>query len=174
MTGISLVFLTAMLTVMAVNRTSADESNQMHAVYTSTRGHDIVLDSGSGALRLPRSKGGDLIDCSDSFQTCLTDNKGFAFSYFRKCDDDVANGHGKLRFNPHIISVLHQHVWMVFDEAPNYLFEYLIPKGLISIYVGATPSYDFREALHDPNFRVGDLGSLRYRASGPTYIGSCT
>jgi len=163
-----------MLAVLAVDSALADGGGQMHAVYTSASGHDIVLDSRKGALRLPRSKGDDLIDCSDSFQTCLTDNKGFAFSYFRKCDDDVANGHGNLRFSPHVISVLHQHVWMIFDEAPNYLFEYLIPKGLISIYVGPTASYDFRETVRDPNFRVGDLGSLRYRASGPAYIGSCT
>jgi hypothetical protein len=52
---------------------------------------------------------------------------------------------------------------MVFDASPKYLFHYAYDRGIVGIYMGPTASYDFRNVLHDQNFRIGDLEPMEYR-----------
>ena len=133
------------------------------ATFGAANGDVIELNTRTGTLVTPRSRSTDLQDCSDRFQVCLTDHHGFAFAYFRKCSDMAYGDVHRLSFRPKIVSVLHNNVWMVFDASPNYLFHYVDSKGIVSIYLGQTASYDFRSVLHDRNFRIGDLEPMEYR-----------
>lgn len=84
----------------------------------------------------------------------MTDNNGFAFAYFRKCNDAGSGDYKSLRFPPKVVSALdNSDVWMVFDAAPKYLFHYAYSKGIVGIYLGPTDSFDFRSVLHDRNFK---------------------
>jgi len=106
---------------------------------------------------------------------CLTDNHGFAFAYFRRCNDAAYGDYKHLRFPPKIVSVLHNtDVWMVFDAAPKYLFHYANSKGIVGIYLGPTPSYDFRSVLHDRNFKVSSLDAVEYRITGSDTVAACS
>lgn len=146
----------------------------IHAIFTASDGKVIEVDTRTGTFRTPRSRGALLHDCSDNFQTCLTDHHGFAFAYFRKCNDAVSEGYKRLRFHPRIVSVLHGNLWLVFDAAPKYMFHYDDSKGIVGIYIGPTPSFDFRSVLHDRNFRVASLDAMEYRISGSDAVAACS
>jgi hypothetical protein len=106
---------------------------------------------------------------------CLTDHRGFAFAYFRKCSDAGSGDYNRLRFPPKVVSVLHNtDVWMVFDASPNYLFHYAYSKGLVGIYLGPTASFDFRTILHDRNFQLSGLDAMEYRITGPDTVAGCS
>lgn len=134
----------------------------------------IELDTKSGTLVTPRSRSGALQDCSDKFQACLTDHHGFAFAYFRKCNDAGLGDYKRLRFRPKIVSVLHGNIWMVFDTAPKYLFHYTDSKGIIGIYLGPTASFDFRSVLHDRNFKLSSLDATEYHITGSETVAACS
>jgi hypothetical protein len=72
-------------------------------------------------------------------------------------------GFDRLKFPPKIVSALENNTWMVYEASPNYMFHYIEPKGLVGIYIGATPSFDFRSVLHDPDFEVSSLDAVEYR-----------
>lgn len=152
---------------------AAASSNPLHATFRSPAGDDITVDTTPGAFRAPRAKGTTLTDCSDDFQTCFTDGHGFAFSYYKKCDANLQDD-SMLKFKPKVLGALHNYVWLVFDESPNYVFEYVDQRGLVGIFIGPTAKYDFRDAFRDRNFRIGDLEVYEYRGIGPKYIGGCT
>jgi hypothetical protein len=134
------------------------------ATFKSSNGDIIELDTKAGLLVTPRSRNTLLKDCSGKSQVCLSDGHGFAFAYFRKCSDAGNGDYKNLRFRPRIVSVLHDSdVWMVFDASPKYLFHYAYGKGIVGIYVGPTASYDFRNVLHNQQFRLGDLEAVEYR-----------
>jgi hypothetical protein len=156
-----------------VSGMAAASSDPMHATFRSPSGDDIIVDTTPGAFRAPRAKETTLTDCSDEFQTCFTDGHGFAFSYYRKCDANLQN-ESMLKFKPKILSVLHSYVWLVFDESPNYVFEYVDQRGLVGIFIGPTRDYDFRDAFRDRNFRIGDMEGFEYRAVDSRHIGKCT
>jgi hypothetical protein len=106
---------------------------------------------------------------------CLTDHHGFAFAYFRKCNDPGLRDYTQLRFPPKVVSVLHNnHVWLVFDAAPNYLFHYADSEGIVGIYIGSTPSYDFRSVLRERNFNVFSLDKTEYRIRGSDTVAACS
>jgi hypothetical protein len=46
---------------------------------------------------------------------------------------------------------------------PNTCFHYAYGSGIVGIYVGPTASYDFRNVLHNQQFRLGDLEAVEYR-----------
>lgn len=163
------------LLVAAVGQTASCGSAGAHAVFKAPDGKVIVLDTRTGTLRTPQSQDTALQNCSDKLQTCLTNNHGFAFAYFRNCNDV---DYKKLRFPPKIVSVLDNatwDTWMVFDASPNYMFHYAGTKGIVGIYVGPTPSFDFRSLLHDRNLRLDKFDAMEYRITpGSDTIAACT
>ena len=171
----SITMLLATLVAAVTAQTALCESARMHVVFTGPSGGVIVLDARTGLLRTPYSQGVVLQDCSDAFQFCLTDHQGFSFAYFRRCSSaGYDGGNSRLRFHPKILSVLHGNLWLVFDDAPKYMFHYVDSKGLVGIYVGSTPSFDFRNKFHDRNFRMSDLDAMEYRISGSDGIAACS
>lgn len=167
------LFLLAALFFALMIGTAVCKSMAVHAIFKAKNGSVIEWNMRSGAFRTPYSDDTTIHDCSDVFQSCLTDHHGFAFSYFRACNDADADNYKSLRFSPKIISALNNDLWMVFDASPNYIFHYVIPKGIVGIYVGRTSSYDFRSIFHDRTFRLDKLDAREYRISGSAGIAGC-
>jgi hypothetical protein len=148
---------------------------RVKAAFVRSDGSSIVLNTWNGTLVTPRSRSTGLQDCGDTTQVCLTDHRGFAFAYFRKCDDATAEGYRSLRFSPKVVTAVHNRdMWMVFDAAPRYLFHYAYSKGIVGIYLAPTPSFDFRSVLRDRNFQVEKLDSAEYRITGSQDVAACT
>ena len=148
---------------------------RVRAAFVRSDGSSIVLNTFIGTLLTPRSRSTALEDCGDTTQVCLTDHHGFAFAYFRKCDDATAEEYRNLRFSPKVVTAVHNSdMWMVFDAAPRYLFHYAYSKGIVGIYLGPTPSFDFRTVLRDKNFQVEKLDSAEYRITGSQNVAACT
>jgi len=165
--------LLCMSTIAGAQHESSDQSG-FHATFAASNGDSIKLDSRTGTLDAPRKRGAQLQDCSNKSQVCLTDNHGFAFAYFRECNDAGFGNYKSLRFPPKVVSVLHNtDVWLVFDASPNYLFHYAYSKGIVGIYVGATASFDFRSIFHDRNFNIFSLDATEYRITGPDTVAAC-
>jgi hypothetical protein len=165
-------FLLCMSAILGAQQVSSDHPG-VHARFAASNGAVIELDTRTGTLDAPRSRGTRLEDCSDKSQVCITDHHGFAFSYFRKCNDAGFGNYKSLRFPPKVASVLHNdHVWLVFDASPNYLFHYSYSKGIVGIYVGPTASYDFRHVFHDR--KVDWTGFDEYRTTGPDIVAACS
>lgn len=162
--------------VFAVSLTAANAQAESanpgddHVVFRAKNGAVIVWDRGAGTLSTPHAPSARLSDCSDEFQTCLTDHHGFVFAWFQNCNDADFR---TLKFRPRIVSVLHNHLWMVFDAAPNYLFHYAIPKGIVGIYVGPTSSFDFRSLFRARNLRLDKFDAMEYRVMGSGAIAMC-
>lgn len=163
--------LLATLLSVASAQAGSCGSGTTHAVFTAPSGAVITLDMRSGTIRTPHSQSDRLQDCSDKFQTCLTNHHGFAFAYFRNCNDV---DYKKLKFHPKIVSALHNNLWMVFDAAPNYMFHYVIPKGIVGIYVGPTPSFDFRSLFREKNLKLNKLDGMEYRVTGSGSVAACS
>ncbi len=159
-----LILLITLLLTAAAQQLSSKEPGY-HAIFKGSYGDVIELDTRTGTLNTPRTRSTDLQDCSDKFQVCLTDHHGFAFAYFRKCNDAVFENYARLKFKPIILSVLHNNAWMIFDAAPNYLFHYVDSKGIVGIYIGPTASFDFRSVLRDHSFQLSSLGEFRIAGS---------
>ena len=160
------VLFIAFLTVATAKQSFSEPPSRarVKATFKSSDGRVIELDTQSGLLVSPRSRGTRLKDCSDKLQVCLTDNHGFAFAYFRRCSDAGSGDYKSLRFRPRIISVVHgSDLWMVFDASPGYLFHYAYDRGIVGIYIGPAASYDFRDALHSQSFRINDIATMEYR-----------
>jgi hypothetical protein len=170
-----LLVLLLMLLSATTAQSASSEPTGFHATFAASKGSVIELDTQTGVLRTPRAQGTRLHDCSDKTQVCLTDRHGFAFSYFRECNDAGSGDYKRLRFPPKIVSALHNSdVWMVFDAAPKYMFHYAYSKGIVGIYVGPTPSFDFRSVLHDRNFRLASLDAMEYRITGSETVAACS
>lgn len=166
------VFVLFVVLVAAVTaQTASCDSAGMHAIFKAPNGRIIALDTHTGTLRTPRFQGTALHDCSNRFQTCLTNHRGFAFAYFRNCNDV---DYKKLKFHPKIVSALHNNLWMVFDASPNYMFHYVIPKGIVGIYVGPTPSFDFRSLFRERNLQLDKLNGMEYRITGTESVAACS
>ena len=166
-----LILLVTLLSAAAAQRVSSNDAGY-HATFKGSYGDVIELDTRTGTLDTPRSRNTGLQDCSDKFQVCLTDNHGFAFAYFRKCNDAGFGDYTRLRFPPKVVSVLHNtDVWMVFDAAPNYLFRYAYSKGIVGIYVGPKASFDFRSVFDDRSFQLSSLAE--FRITGSDTVAAC-
>ena len=158
----------------AISQTALCDSAELHATFRASNGDVVEFDTRTKTLRAPGLLDTELRDCSDKFQTCLTDDHGFAFAYFRKCNDAEIGSYKRLRFPPRIVSALHEHLWMVFDAAPRYMFHYVIPEGIVGVYIGKTPSFDFRSVFHAPTFRLANLDAMEYRISGSGAVAPCS
>lgn len=156
--------------IAATVQAKISDPDDDHIVFRAKNGAVVVWDRRADTLRTPDSRIARLTDCSDEFQTCLTDHRGFAFAYFRNCNDVDDKG---LKFHPKIVSALHDDLWMIFDAAPNYMFHYRIPKGVIGIYVGPTSSFDFRLLFRDRNLRLDKFDAIEYRLTGSNTIAAC-
>jgi hypothetical protein len=168
----TLILLVTLLSAATGQSVSPDHAG-LHATFATSNGDVIKLNTRTGTFDTPRSRGTGLQDCSDKFQVCLTDHHGFAFSYFRKCNDAGFGDYTRLRFPPKVVSVLHNtDVWMVFDAAPNYLFHYAYSKGIVGIYLGPTASFDFRSVFHDRSFQLSSLAE--FRITGSDTVAACT
>ena len=166
-----LILLVTLLSAAAAQRESPKVAGY-HATFKGSYGVVIELNTQTGTLNTPRSRNTELKDCSDEFQVCLTDNHGFAFAYFRKCNDAAYGDYKRLRFVPKVVSVLHNtDVWLVFDAAPNYMFHYADSKGIVGIYVGPTASFDFRIAFHDRSFQSSTLAE--FSITGSDTVAAC-
>jgi len=168
-----LILLVTPLSAAVPQQVSSHDAGY-HATFVASNGDAIKLNTRTGTLDTPRTRGTGLQDCSDKLQVCLTDNHGFAFAYFRKCNDPGLWDYTRLRFVPKVVSALHNDVWMVFDAAPNYLFHYGYSKGIVGIYIGPTASYDFRSVLHERNFQLFSLDKMEYRISGSQTVAACS
>ncbi|WP_288381776.1 hypothetical protein [uncultured Massilia sp.] len=158
-----LIFIVA-ATLMAAT------SAQAQVVFKDASGASIVWDQHAGSLRTPDARVIELVDCSDAFQICFTDRRGFAFAYFRHCGDVDTR---RLRFHPKFVGALHNDVWLVFDAAPNYMFRYRSPEGIIGMYGGRTPPSDFRRLLRSRDPRQGQLDAAEYRRTGAGTLAAC-
>lgn len=146
-----------------------------HAAFAASNGNVIELNTRIGSLVLPGSRSTRLQDCSDKFQVCLTEHHGFAFAYFRKCNDARSGDYKRLRFPPKVVSALHNSdVWMVFDAAPKYLFHYAYSKGIVGIYLGPTASFDFFNVFHDRNFQLDSLDVMEYHITASGTGAACS
>jgi hypothetical protein len=142
--------------------------------FKASNGQEIVVDTAAGRLITPHSSPTELYDCGDRFEVCLSDNRAFAFSYFRNCDDFAPmENYKRLRFQPKIISVVHGNLWMVFDASPNFMFHYVERAGLIGIYVGQSPSFDFRTLLRKRDLKISDYDALEYGIVPPATMAVC-
>lgn len=171
--GLRMLILLVALLSAATAQSKWSEHAGFQAKFEASNGSVIKLDTRTGTLDTPRSRGTGLEDCSDKFQVCLTDHHGFAFAYFRKCKDAAYGDEKRLRFRPKLVSVLHNNLWMVFDAAPNYLFHYSYSKGIVGIYLGPTASFDFRSVLHDRSFKLASLDATEYRITGSDTVAAC-
>ena len=154
---------------------SSSDHAEFHGKFEMPNGDVIELDTRTGTLNTPRSRGTGLLNCGDNFQVCLTDHHGFAFAYFRKCDDAASHGYGHLRFSPKVVTVVHNSdMWMVFDASPKFLFHYAYSKGIVGIFMGPTPTFNFRSVLHNRNFQVNSLDAMEYRNAGPEIVAACS
>lgn len=169
-----LALLVTLLPAAVAQSVSTDQAG-FRATFAASNGDVIGLDTRTGTLNTPRSRSTGLRDCSDKFQVCLSDDHGFAFAYFRKCDDPALPNYKSLKFPPKVVSVLHNdHVWLVFDASPNYLFHYSYLKGIVGIYLGPTADFDFRSVLRDRNFQLADLDSMEFRITGSGTVAACS
>lgn len=168
-----LILLLTLLSAATAQSVSSDHAG-LQATFAASNRDVIELNTRAGTLVTPRARGTGLQDCSDGFQVCLTDHHGFAFAYFRKCNDAAFGDYKRLRFRPRIRSVLHNDMWVVFDAAPNYMFHYANCKGIVRIYLGPTPSFDFRSVLHNRNFNVASLDALEYRITSSDTVAACS
>lgn len=168
-----LVLLLTLVSIASAQSVSSGHT-EFHATFKASNGKVITLDTRTGTLVTPRSRGTGLQDCSDKFQACLTDHHGFAFAYFRKCNDAAFGDYKRLRFRPKLVSVLHGNLWMVFDAAPNYMFHYTDSKGIVGIYLGPTVSFDFRSLLHDRNLHLDKFDALEYRITSSDTVAACS
>ena len=150
--------------------TSAD-SGGIHAVFKASDGDTIELDTRTGAFRAPRSQGAKLEECSDAFQTCVTDTRDCLFHTSEVAK--IFRTGVRLRFPQQIVSVVHNHVWTVSDAAAYYLFHSVIDQGVVGISVGPTPSFDFRDVFRNPKFRPSGFEALEYRIVGSDGILAC-
>lgn len=163
------ILLLALLSAATGQSVSSD-----HVVFTASNGSQIELDTRAGTFDTPRSRGTRLQDCSDKTQVCLTDHHGFAFAYFRKCNDAGFGNYKGLRFPPKVVSALdNTDLWIVFDASPNYLFHYAYSKGIVGIYLGPTASFDFRSVLNDKNFQLSNLDASEFRKSTSGAVAGC-
>jgi hypothetical protein len=139
--------------------------------FRASNGQVIQLNA---ELVMPGSKAVPIQDCGDQSQFCLTDGQGFAFSYFRNCADvGLSRNYDRLKFPPKIVSALHGDIWMVFDASPHFMFHYVEPTGLVGIYVGEAPTFDFRSLLKERALKMSDYGGLEYRIVPPGAIAAC-
>jgi len=169
-----LILLVALFSAAPAQSRSPDGAG-LKAIFRASNGNVISLNLRTGILVTPRSRSTRLKDCSDKDQVCLTDNDGFAFAYFRKCNDAGSGDYKALRFPPKVVSVLDNNdVWMVFDAAPNYLFHFAYSKGIVGIYLGPTDSFDFRSLLHEKNFPLASLDALEHRKTSPGTLAGCS
>jgi len=168
-----LILLVTLLSPATAQSVSSDHG-AFQATFAASNGDLVKLDTRTGTLDTPRSRSTGLQDCSNKVQVCLTDHHGFAFAYFRKCDDAGSGDYKRLRFRPKVVSVLHNSdIWMVFDAAPRYLFHYAYSKGIVGIFLGPTPSFDFRSVLHDRNFKLASLDAMEYRIKSSDTVAAC-
>ncbi len=165
----TLILLGALLSAASAQPGSSEHAG-FQATFKATNEHVIELNTRTGTLVTPFSRGTVLQDCSDKFQVCLTDHHGFAFAYFRKCKDALYGDFKRLRFRPKFVSVLHNNVWMVFDAGPNYLFHYTYSKGIVGIYLGPTPSFDFRSV----HFRLDSFDAMEYHITASEPVAACS
>jgi hypothetical protein len=165
------IVLVTLLFAATAQQVSSDDT-AYHAIFKASNEDVIQLDTRTGTLDTPRSRGTGLQDCGDKLQVCLTDHHGFAFAYFRNCNDAGSGDYKRLRFPPNVVSVLHNSdVWLVFDAAPNYMFHYAYSKGIVGIYLGPTASFDFRSVFHDRSFRMSSLAE--FRVTGSDTVAAC-
>ena len=169
-----LILIVALISAAPAQSGSSDDAG-LKATFKASNGHLIDLDLRAGIFVTPRSRSNRLKDCSDKDQVCLTDDNGFAFAYFRKCNDAGSDDYKTLRFPPKVVSALHNSdVWMVFDAAPKYLFHYAYSKGIVGIYLGPTASFDFRSVLHDKNFQLANLDASEYLKTTSGAVAGCS
>jgi hypothetical protein len=174
MRGTQMLILLVTLLPAATTQSVSSEHAGIQATFAASDGRVIKLNTRTGTLETPRSQGTGLQDCGDQVQVCLTDHHGFAFAYFRKCNDAGLGDYKRLRFRPKVVSALHNSdVWMVFDAAPKYLFHYAYSKGIVGIYLGPTASFDFRSVLHDRNFQLASLDAMEYRITSSDTVAAC-
>jgi hypothetical protein len=169
-----LILLVTLVSAATAQSVSSDHAG-LQATFAASNGDVIKLDTRTGTFVTPRSRNTGLQDCSDKFQVCLTDHHGFAFAYFRKCNDAGSADYKRLRFRPKVVSALHNSdIWMVFDAAPKYLFHYAYSKGIVGIYFGPTASFDFRSVFHDRNFQLASLDAMEYRITDSDTAAACS
>ncbi len=169
-----LILLVTLISAATAQSPSSGHAG-LQATFAASNGHVIELNTRTGTLVTLRSRDTGLQDCSDKFQVCLTDHHGFAFAYFRKCNDAGSGDYKRLRFRPKVVSVLHSsEIWMVFDAAPHYLFHYAYSKGIVGIYLGPTASFGFRSVLRDRNFQLASLDTMEYRITTSNTVAACS
>ena len=169
----NLVLLT--VAALAVNLCIANENpGNARTKFTSSAGRIIEIDRPSNIISVPGRVARLVHDCSDDFQHCLTDGHGMSFSYFKKCvDSGSMSNYKRLRFRPRIVSVLHEHEWLIFDGAPRFMFHYVMGKGIVGIYFARKPGTDFRGLLKAKNFRVSSLDAEEYKIVSANTEAAC-
>lgn len=139
--------------------------DQDHVRFVSDDGGVIEFDFAAHGRIGPGTASAVLKNCSDSYQICFSDDRGMAFSFFRRCNSADAEDYGRLTYRPRTVMLLHDDLWIVFDESPNFMFHYRLSEGLVGIYPGRTPSYDFRAIIRKRKV-FEDFVKGEYRLAG--------
>jgi hypothetical protein len=124
----------ALLLSMGICGAHDSEGNRPGS-FVSADGRVLELSLAGKTISVPGRDTKSLKDCGDEFQVCLTDTYGFSFSFFKSCSDaERKDGYNRLRFHPRVVSMLHEHLWLVFEDAPRFMFDYSLTRGLVGIY----------------------------------------
>lgn len=143
--------------------------------FVSPDGHALEIDLRAKTISVPGRRLKPLHDCGDEFQSCLTDRHGFSFSFFKKCaDSELKDGYKRLRFRPRVVSLLHEHSWLVFDDAPRFMFDYSMTHGLVAIYYNQVPRPSFLSLFRANRLKLGDLTGQKYVRDGLQELAPCT
>ena len=114
-----------------------------------------------------------LTNCSNDYQTCAYDNRGFAFSFPKQCDMALFSEASPLRYKPLVLSVVHDDSWVVFDSSPQYLFHYVDRKGVVGILLGREKHVDFRTLLRSNNIDLGSATYVELKAMSSKNMAAC-
>ena len=166
--------LVMILVIFYAAQVTADSDNDMRARFIAKDGRVIAFDAHNKSFISPYGKRTSLGNCSNTFETCVSDGNGFAFAFFKHCDMWSSSSYKKLSFKPKIISSLHDDLWLVFDKSPSFMFHYSLVNGLVGIYSRKSPGFDFRIILRDKNFPMAELDVDEFALEGTEHIAKCS
>ncbi|WP_145731035.1 hypothetical protein [Nitrospirillum pindoramense] len=142
--------------------------------YRSSDGRTLSVITSAGMWQDSAGKIRKLYNCGDEFQICFSDGRDFGFSFPRKCKDwlDRSNNE-RLRFRISLVAVLHEYLWIVFPERPNYIFQYADSRGVVGIYNRLDPPINFANALGKVGGNVSNFEKFAFYSVTNVGVAAC-
>jgi hypothetical protein len=160
--------------IFSAGRAAANDNHNIHGRFVAKDGRAISFDAHDRSFTAPYGTSTSLANCSNAFQTCLKDGRGFAFAFFNHCDGWGTLPYKGLSFVPSVIFALENDVWVVFDESPRFMFHYSFANGLVGIYLRNEPGFDFRRLLQDKKASLAELDSDEFVLAGKEHVAVCS